>query len=91
MAEIQVTSTGPRAFRVAIEDGGSSTAHEVTVPEGYQEELGVGDVPLERLVEASFAYLLEREPKESILPRFDLPVIARYFSEYPAEIARRLG
>ena len=35
--------------------------------------------------------LLEREPKESILARFDLPVIERYFPEYPHEIRRRLA
>ena len=38
----------------------------------------------------SFEFLLEREPKESILARFDLSVIARYFPEYDREIARRL-
>jgi hypothetical protein len=34
--------------------------------------------------------LLEREPKESILTRFDLSVIGRYFPEYEREIKRRL-
>lgn len=38
------------------------------------------------LVEASFAFLLEREPKESILREFDLTVIGRYFPEYEQEI-----
>jgi hypothetical protein len=43
-----------------------------------------------RLVRASFAFLLEREPKEAILRSFDLPVIGRYFPEYQDEIRRRL-
>jgi hypothetical protein len=34
--------------------------------------------------------LLEREPKESILNRFDLSVISRYFPEYEREIKKRL-
>jgi hypothetical protein len=34
--------------------------------------------------------LLEREPKESILGRFDLPVIGTYFPGYEAEIGRRI-
>ena len=42
-------------------------------------------------VEESFAFLLEREPRESILRRFDLPVIGRYFPEYEVEVRRRLG
>ena len=38
----------------------------------------------------AFEFLLEREPKEFILSRFDLPVIGRYFPEFEREIKRRL-
>ncbi len=38
------------------------------------------------LVRRSFVFLLAREPKESILGRFDLLLIARYFPEYEREI-----
>jgi hypothetical protein len=41
-------------------------------------------------VEESFRFLLEREPKESILRRFNLTVISRYFPEYEREIKGRL-
>ena len=37
---------------------------------------------VEELVRDSFAFLLEREPKESILEEFDLPAIKRYFPDY---------
>jgi hypothetical protein len=47
-----------------------------------------GDVG--RLVRETFVFLLEREPASSILPSFDLAVVARYFPEYPTEIRRRL-
>jgi hypothetical protein len=36
----------------------------------------------EELVRDSFAFLLGREPKESILKEFDLSVIQRYFPDY---------
>jgi hypothetical protein len=36
----------------------------------------------------SFAFLLEREPKESILREFDLSVITRYYPEYERAITR---
>ncbi len=39
---------------------------------------------------SSFGFLLEREPKESILGTFDLRVIGRYFPDYEREIARRM-
>jgi hypothetical protein len=42
----------------------------------------------EDLVRRSFAFLLEREPKESILRRFELPLIGRYFPEYERTISR---
>jgi hypothetical protein len=38
------------------------------------------------LVRASFAFLLDREPASSILPKFSLDVIPRYFPEYRREI-----
>ena len=41
------------------------------------------------LVEASFAFLLEREPPSSILRTFELPVIGRYFPVYEATIRDR--
>jgi hypothetical protein len=42
-------------------------------------------------VGASFAFLLERELKESILRDFDLNVIPRYFPDYEREIGHRLA
>ena len=36
----------------------------------------------EELVADSFAFLLEREPKESILEEFDLSTIRRYFPDF---------
>ena len=35
-----------------------------------------------------FEFLLAREPKESILPSFEIPVIGRYFPEFEREIRR---
>ncbi len=37
---------------------------------------------VEELVADSFAFLLEREPRASILKEFDLSVIQRYFPDY---------
>jgi hypothetical protein len=87
MADISVTPAGGGEFTVEVAGGGTRTTHRVTVPAGTAADLGV-DPAL--LVEESFRFLLEREPKESILNSFDLAVIARYFPEYPDEIRRRL-
>jgi hypothetical protein len=69
---------------------GSETHHRVRVSRGDLARLDPGVSDPVSLVEASFAFLLEREPKESILRDFDLTVIGRYFPEYEREIGRRL-
>ncbi|MGH3443581.1 MAG: hypothetical protein ACRDUY_16355 [Nitriliruptorales bacterium] len=90
MAAIDVTPIGSAEFQVEIHDG-DVTTHRVTVPAGYPEQLGVDDVALNVLVRESFRFLLEREPKESILRQFELSVIERYFPEYSDEIGRRVN
>jgi len=87
---IEVATAAEGEYRVRVLEGGSESAHRVTLkPEDYRRLAG-GKATPEELVRLSFEFLLEREPKESILARFDLPVIARYFPEYENEIARRL-
>ena len=84
-----ITKLSDSKYRVTVEQDGSKTTHEVTVTAADVERYAPGATP-EALLAASFEFLLEREPKESILRRFELPVIERYFPEYAREIAKRL-
>ena len=70
-------------FRVVVFDGEGTSTHMVTVWPSDVERYAPGSTP-EELLEAAFAFLLAREPKESILPRFELPVIERYYPEFAA-------
>ena len=54
------------------------------------EQLTAGKHTPERCLEAAFRFLLDREPKESILGRFDVTAISRYFPEFEREMARYL-
>ena len=90
MTEILVTALGSDLYRVEIREGESNSVHDVTVTDGNLATFAEGHGPT-KLLEESFRFLLEREPKEAILPRFELPVIARYFPDYPTEITRRLA
>jgi hypothetical protein len=90
-ATIQVEKTGEGKFQVVVQEGGSRTSHLVSLEDEYCHKLTGGKVGAEELVRRSFEFLLERESKESILRRFDLPVIGRYFPEYEREIKKRLG
>jgi hypothetical protein len=90
MATISITHESGSAYRVSIEENGSVTTHDVTVWPSDVERYAPGATP-EQLLHASFEFLLEREPKEAILKRFELPVIERYFPDYRAMIARAIN
>lgn len=82
---ITVEPVGDGRYRVTVDEGGSRSVHEVTVSADERARYAPG-VPAERLLEASFEFLLAREPKEAILSRFTLSTIERYFPEYGREI-----
>lgn len=81
MAEIRIVEQSPTVFLVTVDDGQGTSHHEVTIMPSDVDRYAPGWAP-EEVLEAAFLFLLEREPKEAILPRFDLPVIERYFPEF---------
>ena len=78
-------------FEVLVWKDPSATRHTVAVSQADLERLAPGNYDPESLVRASFDFLLEREPRESILRQFELPIIERYFPGYEAEIRRQLS
>jgi hypothetical protein len=89
-AKIEVEKVDASHFRVRVVEPGSESTHQVTLDPKDSARLAGGAVEAEELIRKSFEFLLEREPKESILGRFDLSVISRYFQEYEREIKKRL-
>jgi hypothetical protein len=76
---------------VQVSEPNGQTRHRVNVTKADFEQLTAGKPAApEELVKKSFEFLLERESKNQILRQFDLPVISRYFPEYPTEIVKRL-
>jgi hypothetical protein len=74
-------------YEVEVRESGSTSLHAVTVQrEEYEKLTAGGRVSPKVLVEKSFEFLLEREPKESILKNFNLNIISHYFREYPGKI-----
>ena len=86
---ITVNTIDSTNFEVIVE-GNPTTTHQVSVTHLYHEKLTENRVTPEELIEASFKFLLERESNTSILPRFDLPIIERYFPEYEKTIKKML-
>ena len=89
--KIEVEKTGDLEFRVRILEKDGEATHQLSLKQEDYTKLTGGKTEPEELVRRSFEFLLEREPKESILTRFDLSVIGRYFPEYEREIQRRLN
>ena len=90
-AKIEVEKVDASHFRVRVIEAGSDSAHQVTLDPKDYARLTIGAVEPEELIRKSFEFLLERESKESILSRFDLSVISRYFPQYEREIKKRLS
>jgi hypothetical protein len=91
MAKVEVEKTGNLEFRVRVVEKGSESTHHVSMKQADYARLTGGKIEPEELVRRSFEFLLEREPKESILSRFDLLVIGHYFPEFEREIKRKLS
>jgi hypothetical protein len=71
---------------VTLSDDGGRSEHRVTVSRDDLERYAPGATDPAALVRRSFEFLLDREPRGSILHDFDLPVIERYFRDYPEAI-----
>jgi hypothetical protein len=80
---ITVRHAGGDEYEVRVAE---RTRHTVSAPQrSLQRILRDGETP-EQAVERVFVFLLEREPPESILRRFGLDDVARYFPEFWEEM-----
>jgi hypothetical protein len=92
MIQVRRTADGdPLEFEVVVREAKGETHHHVTMAGETCERLTAGKHTPERCLEAAFRFLLDREPKESILSRFDVTVISRYFPEFERELPRYLS
>lgn len=91
MIEIQQRNViDPYEFDVVVRDGGDETRHRVTMAHATFARLAPPGISPTRCIDAAFRFLLDREPKESILGSFDVTVIGRYFPDFELELRRYL-
>ncbi len=88
---IAIRNTGPGAYEVTVTEGGGATRHNVTLSDATLQRFTAGRYSAARFLEAAFRFLLDREPKESILRSFDVSVIPRYFPEFERTLPDYLG
>lgn len=91
MVKVRAESKGDGwVCEVLVDHAGVHSRHVVSVSRADLDRWGGGTEheDVETLVARSFDFLLEREPPSSILARFDLSVIQRYFPEYDSAFRR---
>jgi hypothetical protein len=92
MIHVERTKAGdPFEFRVTVEEGTSQSRHIVTMRHATYEKLCAGRVDPQDCVRAAFAFLLDHEPKESILSSFDITVIGKYFPDFESQLGQYLS
>ncbi len=88
MIDVKLTKSGdPYEFDVTVRERGTETRHRVTMADATYHQLAGERATPERVIEAAFEFLLDHEPKESILSGFDVSVISRYFPTFEQELA----
>jgi len=69
-------------FDVVVRDARGESRHRVTIDADDAARFAALGAEPARCVEAAMRFLLDREPKESILGAFDMDLIRRYFPEF---------
>jgi hypothetical protein len=88
--EITIRHERGNDYLVTVDGPSGVTTHVVTVWPSDMDRYAPAAAP-EELLEAAFEFLLAREPAQAILARFELPVIERYFPEFPRAMAARFS
>lgn len=88
---VDIVSMAPNHYGVQIREGHSTTGHEVRIPPAVLDDLGLVDVDQSAVVREAVGFLLEREPATSIMGKFSLEDVARFFPEFYDELRDRLA
>ena len=83
--ELLITELSIDKFEVTVK-ADQLTKHVVTVTDQMLLNLTNNKISKEELLNFSFNFLLEREANTSILSKFDIIVISKYFPEYITKV-----
>jgi len=85
MADIEITTetegSNHWTYEVKVYDNGRRHAYDVTLSWPDYDLWSRGRVAPQEVVQKAFEFLLEREPADSIMAKFDCSVIRRYFPD----------
>ena len=83
--ELLITELSKDKFEITLK-ADQLTKHIVSVTDQMLLNLTNNKTSKEELLNFSFNFLLEREPNTSILSKFDIIVISKYFPEYISKV-----
>ena len=83
--ELLITELSKDKFEIIV-NADQITKHVVSVTDQMLLNLTKNKISKEELLNFSFNFLLEREPNTSILSKFDIIVISKYFPEYISKV-----
>ena len=83
--ELLITELSKDKFEITV-NADQITKHVVSVTDQMLLKLTNNKISKEELLNFSFNFLLEREPNTSILSKFDIIVISKYFPEYISKV-----
>ena len=86
--ELLITELSKDKFEITVK-ADQLTKHIVSVTDQMLLNLTNNKTSKEELLNFSFNFLLEREPNTSILSKFDIIVISKYFPEYTKKVSYR--
>ena len=83
--ELLITELSKDKFEITV-NADQLTKHVVSVTDQMLLNLTNNKISKEELLNFSFNFLLEREPNTSILSKFDIILISKYFPEYISKV-----
>ena len=83
--ELLITELSKDKFEITV-NADRITKHVVSVTDQMLLNLTNNKISKEELLNFSFNFLLKREPNTSILSKFDIIVISKYFPEYISKV-----
>ena len=84
---ISVEAIDNNSFKVSVTKD-SSTEHIVLLSDRFHQDFTNNKLTKTELITHSFEFLLKIESNQSILKKFNLEVISKYFPEYTEEIKK---
>ena len=83
--ELLIAELSKDKFEITVK-ANQITKHVVYVTDKMLFNLTKNKISKKELLNFSFNFLLEREPNTSILSKFDIIVISKYFPEYISKV-----